>query len=134
MATNEPFSWPTRVYYEDTDAGGVVYYANYLRFMERARTEWLRARGVEQDVLRAEHGIIFVVVSADVRFRKPAKFNDQLDLSVLITEVKNASLTFAQQVTRDGQLLCDGTMRAATVDQETLRPRRLPVEIRQRLI
>ncbi|MDH3769271.1 MAG: YbgC/FadM family acyl-CoA thioesterase, partial [Gammaproteobacteria bacterium] len=88
---SKPFSWPTRVYYEDTDAGGVVYYANYLRFMERARTEWLRAVGVEHDQLRAEHGIIFVVVSAEIQFQSPAKFNDALEVSVSVTQVKNAS-------------------------------------------
>lgn len=123
---SEPFSLPVRVYYEDTDAGGVVYYANYLRFMERARTEWLRRIGIEQDRLRAEHGVIFVVVSAEIQYQLPARFNDALDVSVTITELKNASLIFAQTVTRGDDLLCQATVRVGCVRAETLRPSRLP--------
>ena len=127
----EPFLWPTRVYYEDTDAGGVVYYANYLRFMERARTEWLRSLGIEQDRTREEHGIIFVVASVEIQYRRPARFNDALEVSVTVPELKNASLTFAQNVTRDGDVLCCATVLVASVDANTFRPRRLPSEIRE---
>ena len=130
----EPFLWPTRVYYEDTDAGGVVYYANYLRFMERARTEWLRAVGVEQDRLRAEQEVIFVVVAVEIQFSSPAKFNDSLEVSVKVTELNNASLTFAQDVTRDGKLLCHATVRVASVVPETLKPRRLPSQVKQAML
>ena len=127
----EPFLWPTRVYYEDTDAGGVVYYANYLRFMERARTEWLRSIGIEQDRTREEHGIIFVVASVEIQYRRPARFNDALEVSVTVPELKNASLTFAQNVTRDGDVLCRATVLVASVDANTFRPRRMPSEIRE---
>ena len=122
----EPFLWPARVYWEDTDAGGVVYYANYLRFMERARTEWLRSLGVEQDVTRAEQGIIFVVVAVEIRFRSPARFNDALEVSVTVPEWKNASLTFAQEILRNSEVLCSATIRVASVDANTLKPRPLP--------
>lgn len=129
---NEPFfTWPIRVYYEDTDAGGVVYYANYLRFMERARTEWLRSLGVEQDRTRAEHGIIFVVASVEIEYLRPARFNDALEVSVTVPELKNASITFAQEVARDGVILCRATVLAASVDAVTLRPRRLPPGLKE---
>ena len=127
----EPFLWPARVYYEDTDAGGVVYYANYLRFMERARTEWLRSLGVEQDRTRAELGIIFVVVSVEINYGSPARFNDALEVSVTVPELKNASLTFAQDVTRDGEILCSAKVRVASVDAETLKPRPLPPGLKE---
>lgn len=123
------FRWPVRVYYEDTDAGGVVFYANYLRFLERARTEWLRSIGIEQDQLRTELGIIFVVVSCNVRYRKPARFNEQLDVTVQIGERRRSSLTFEQQVLRNGELLCDAEVRAAAVDHQTFKPRPLPAVI-----
>jgi acyl-CoA thioester hydrolase len=122
------FQWRVRVYYEDTDSGGVVYYANYLRFMERARTEWMRARDFEQDRLRAEHGVLFAVRSAHVEFLLPARFNEQLDVSVELQDVGRASLTFRQNVSRavDVQLLCSGTMRIACVDADTFRPKPIP--------
>ena len=122
----EPFYWPARVYWEDTDAGGVVYYANYLRFMERARTEYLRQAGVEQDDLRADQGVIFVVVSADISYRSPARFNDALEISVDLTEVKNASMTFSQEVSRSGELLCRAIVRVGCVSADTFKPSRLP--------
>ena len=124
--TATAFRWPVRVYYEDTDAGGVVYYANYLRFMERARTEWLRSIGLEQDVVRDELGIIFVVVSSDVQYLQPARLNDALDVTVTIREARRASMTFAQQVLRDGVVLCTGVVRAASVDARSFKPRPLP--------
>ncbi|MDH3588249.1 MAG: tol-pal system-associated acyl-CoA thioesterase [Gammaproteobacteria bacterium] len=123
---SETFLWPVRVYYEDTDAGGVVYYANYLRFMERARTEWLRRIGVEQDALRVEQGVIFVVVAVDIQYQSPARFNDALEVSVSVTELKHASLTFAQRVFRGDESLCQANVRVGCVNAETLRPSRLP--------
>jgi acyl-CoA thioester hydrolase len=95
------FSWPVRVYYEDTDSGGVVYYANYLKFMERARTEWLRSLGLEQDRLIHEEGIIFAVRSVQVDYLKPALFNQLLSVSAEIIETGKASLTFKQEVVVD---------------------------------
>jgi len=122
------FIWPVRVYYEDTDSGGVVYYANYLKFMERARTECLRALGFEQDKLRSEQGIIFTVHSIQVDFRKPARFNDALEVSVTLSEQRRASLTFEQQVCRQGEspVLCSGRIRVACVDSDSFRPSPIP--------
>ena len=127
------FVWPVRVYYEDTDAGGVVYYANYLRFMERARTEWLRALGFEQDRVRAEHGVIFIVRHAELDYRLPAHFNDALELVSRIDRPGRASLTFHQQVRRprDQALLCVGRIKVASVDAERMRPVALPPSLAQ---
>ncbi len=124
------FSWPVRVYYEDTDSGGVVYYANYLRFMERARTEWLRSFGVEQDRLRDEQGVIFAVRRVDVDYLKPARFNDSLDVTAKIVAQGRASLTFEQSVLRhdDGGCveLCRGSVKIVCLDAAAFRPCPLP--------
>ncbi len=129
---SKDFSWPIRVYYEDTDVGGVVYYANYLKFMERARTEWLRALGFEQDRLMSEAGLIFVVAGVEVRYRRPARFNDRLTVTVGIEEIGRSTVVFRQAVAREGaesEILCDGIVRAACVDVDSLRPRSLPPEL-----
>ncbi len=126
------FTWKVRVYYEDTDLGGVVYHANYLRFMERARTEWLRGLGFEQDMLREHHAVQFVVVDATVGFRRPARFNDELMVSVEVKDTARASLTFHQEVRNAGNghaLLCTGEIRVACIDSDTFKPRPLPREI-----
>ena len=124
------FQWPVRVYYEDTDSGGVVYYANYLKFMERARTEWLRRLGLEQDHLSDEYGIIFAVRSLTVDYLLPARFNDALQVSVEADKQGRASLEFIQEIWRDGagteQLLCQGRVKIACLDVASLRPRRIP--------
>lgn len=120
------FTWPIRVYYEDTDLGGVVYYANYLKFMERARTEWLRAAGVEQDHLLADQGVLFVIVSCDVRYHAPARFNDQLEVSVQILERRRTRFIVTQEVRRGDQLLVSATIGAACIDAATFRPRPIP--------
>jgi acyl-CoA thioester hydrolase len=129
------FQWRVRVYYEDTDSGGVVYYANYLRFMERARTEWMRAQGFEQDRLRAEHGILFAVRSIHIDFHLPARFNEQLDVSVDVLERGRASLTFGQEVSRasDARLLCSARVKVACVDEEAFKPRPIPDSILKEL-
>jgi len=123
-----PFSFGVRVYWEDTDAGGIVYYANYLKFMERARTEWLRALGVEQEVLKAEQGLMFVVVHADVSFRKPARYGDNLQVTCVLDERSRASLTFRQRILRGStqELLVEGLVRIACLDANKLKPRGLP--------
>jgi acyl-CoA thioester hydrolase len=115
-----------RVYWEDTDAGGVVYYANYLRFFERARTEWLRGMGVGQQALRDETGTIFVVSDTAVQFRRPARLDDLLDVTVALREAGRASLRIAQQAWRGDVLLAEGTIRIGCVDAGTFRPRRIP--------
>jgi acyl-CoA thioester hydrolase len=98
----KPYKWHTRVYYEDTDAGGVVYYANYLKYMERARTEWLRALGVEQDRLAQEMNVLFVVRSVTIEYKKPARFNDTLTINVLPHDLKPASISFKQDINEQG--------------------------------
>lgn len=95
------FSWPVRVYYEDTDSGGVVYYANYLKFMERARTELLRSIGFEQDQVQQELGVIFAVHSANIQYKKPARFNDELNVVTSITSLGKASIRFKQSIYRE---------------------------------
>ncbi len=126
------FSFAVRVYWEDTDAQGVVYYANYFRFMERARTEWLRARGVEQERLRQEHGLIFSVISTGIEFRRPARFDELLHVSADLEFIRGARFRFAQVIRRDdpdGEVLCEGHCEAACLDASSYRPRRLPAAI-----
>lgn len=121
------FHLPVRVYYEDTDAGGVVYHANYLCFMERARTEWLRQLGFEQDELIKAEGLIFAVRGVTIEYLKPARFNELLDVSVRITELRGASLCAQQEVCNQaGELLCRAEVRIACVDADTLKPRPIP--------
>ncbi|MGR8934904.1 MAG: tol-pal system-associated acyl-CoA thioesterase [Gammaproteobacteria bacterium] len=127
------FIWPIRVYYEDTDAGGVVYHANYLQFFERARTEMLRAMGFEQDSLNKEYGIIFAVRSIAVDYLLPAKFNEHLQIDAEITTVKPASMVFTQSVNRDASVLCKATVRIACLHAETLRPQLIPEHLLVRL-
>lgn len=127
------FNWPVRVYYEDTDAGGVVYYANYLKFIERARTEWLRALGVEQDQLRAEDGLLLMVHSLSVRYRKPAKFNEALQVSVQIKHLGKAKIALAQQVLRQQDVLCECEVIIACVDEVTGRPSAFGQQLQQAL-
>jgi len=120
------FIWPIRVYYEDTDAGGVVFYANYLKFFERARTEMLRAMGYEQDELIANEGIIFVVRSVQVDYLRSARFNEQIQVSAEVTFAKKASLTFEQTITRGDDVLCTSVIRIACLDAKTMRPKAIP--------
>ena len=132
---NHVFSWPLRVYYEDTDAGGVVFYVNYLKFFERARTEWLRAKGYSQQQLVNDKGLIFVVKAASVDYMAPARLDDELRVSVAIKELRNASLTLTQQVWRVGQLvdqpqlLATGQVTIVCVNAETIRPQPIPAEM-----
>lgn len=123
------FLWSVRVYYEDTDAGGVVYYANYLKFMERARTEWLRDLGFEQDVLMRDQGLIFAVRSVQIDYLKPARFNELLNVTASIAKRGNASLTVAQSVRRSGDVLCTASVKLASLDAKSLRPRALPADM-----
>ena len=124
-----PFSHTQRVYWEDTDAGGVVFYANYLKFFERARTEWLRAGGHSQQRLREQTGAIFVVAETAVRYLQPARLDDLLDVTVSVVEAGAASMLIAQQALRAGSVLAEGTIRIACVDARTLRPRRIPIPL-----
>ena len=147
------FYWPVRVYYEDTDSGGVVYYANYLKFMERARTEWLRSLGLEQDRLIKEQGIIFAVRSVQVDYLKPALFNQLLLVSAEVIETGRASLTFKQVVVvndnqtespiakgkgseavSSDQVLCRGQIKIACLDASSMRPCAIPDSIREEIL
>lgn len=127
--------WPIRVYYEDTDHGGGVYYANYLRFFERARTELLRALGFEQDELAQQHGILFVVRRVEVDYQRPAVFNDLLRVVSEVTDLGRARVTFDQAVYREGEQapLCQGRVEVACVAAGTFRPARIPTGIRRAL-
>ena len=127
------FIWPVRVYYEDTDSGGVVYYANYLKFMERARTEFLRHLGYEQDALIKNENIVFAVRSVSLDYHKPARFNEQLEVSTQVIECKKASMLFEQIITRkeDSKLLCSGTVRIASLRADSFKPCPMPENIRE---
>jgi len=132
--TMKIFHWPIRVYYEDTDAGGVVFYANYLKFFERARTEMLRDMGFEQDQLITEQNIIFVVRSVQVDYLTPARFNDALDATAEVTQAKKVSLNFEQAVTRNGEVLCKGNVRIACLDAKTMKPKAIPSQLLEKLL
>ena len=127
------FVWPVRVYWEDTDAGGVVYYANYLKFMERARSEWLRALGFEQDVLRDEAGIVFVVRRVEIDYLSPARFNEQLEVSVRLHEMGRASLSVRQELMRGSARLAEAVVTLACVDAIRFKPVKIPEPILQAL-
>lgn len=122
------FEWPVRVYYEDTDAGGVVYYANYLRFMERARSEWLRSLGYEQDQLMQDPGVLFVVRRTEVDYLQSARFNQQLLVRNNICDLRGASLVFEQSVVdaQQGTELCRGKTQVACVRADSLSAARIP--------
>ncbi len=117
--------FPVRVYYEDTDHGGVVYYANYLKFMERARTEFLRDAGLELDALEREFGVLFAVTEAHLRYMRPARFNDLLHVESSLVHLRGARLAFAQRIVRDGALLVEGDIRLACIGRDG-RARRIP--------
>jgi acyl-CoA thioester hydrolase len=126
---DEPFRHRVRVYWEDTDAGGVVFYANYLKFFERARTEWLRALGVGQQALRERTGAIFIVSETRVRYLAPARLDDELEITVHLAQAGRASLVVAQQAWRGACLLAEGEIRIGCVDAGTFRPRRIPMAL-----
>ncbi len=125
--TATEFSWPCRVYYEDTDAGGVVYYVNYLKYMERARTERLRSLGFSQHELAGQN-VLFVVHSAQTRYHAPARLDDELAVSAQVVALKRTRLEFVQQVRRcsDDVLLCEGRFVIACVSADTFKPRAMP--------
>ncbi len=121
----ERFSWPTRVYWEDTDAGGVVYHGRYVGFLERARTEWLRALGYGQERMRQD-GLVLAIRSMQLDFRRPARLDDLLDVSAELRECRRASAVFEQEIRRGDEVLVAATVRAAALDAGTFRPRALP--------
>ncbi len=129
MSANS-FIFPVRVYYEDTDAAGIVYYANHLKFMERARTEWLRSLGFELPHMKSTNAVLFTVAKLNLEYNKPAIFNDTLSVSVEMERMARTYLDLIQKVTRaDEELICRGTVRIACVDAGTLKPRRMPQKL-----
>jgi len=130
----KPYVWPTRVYYEDTDAGGVVYYANYLKFMERARTEWLRNLGVEQDSLIKELNVLFAVRSVSIEYKKPARFNDALTVTVEPSAIKLASITFKQDINKnsdEADLLTTSEVNVVCLNAKDFSPNPIPKNLHQ---
>lgn len=134
---NPDFSWNLRVYYEDTDTGGVVFYANYLKFFERARTEWLRAAGIGQQLLSEEHHTIFVVKSTAVDYHAPAKLDDELKLTVVVERLGRASVQFIQEAWHvegtNRELLATGRIKVGCVDTRTFRPTPIPDDVLARI-
>jgi acyl-CoA thioester hydrolase len=120
------FEWPVRVYWEDTDAGGIVYHSNYLTYMERARSEWLRALGIDQRALQATERVQFAVVEMDVKWQRAARYDDLLTVTAEVAEKGGATLTFLQRVLRGDEVLVQAAVRVAAVDADTMKPRRLP--------
>jgi acyl-CoA thioester hydrolase len=132
VTETKPFHWPVRVYYEDTDAQGVVYYANYFRFMERARTEWLRALGADQVRMLYEDRRMFVVTRTELDFIVPARFNDELIVTARLSGLSRASFDIEQIIYRDsldGVICCRGGVRAAYLNADTLKPQRVPASL-----
>lgn len=129
------FNWEVRAYYEDTDAGGIVFYANYLKFFERARTEWLRAAGIGQERLMREDGRMFVVRSTAVDYHRPARLDDLLEISVVVEKMGRASVDFYQEARRKGHadVLCSGRIRVACVALTTLRPSAIPEHLLRKI-
>lgn len=137
LDTRADFTWKVRVYYEDTDTGGVVFYANYLKFFERARTEWLRAAGIGQQLLSETHHVMFVVRSTAVDYHAPAKLDDELKLTVVVEKLGRASVEFLQEAWRKSeagwQLLTSGRIRVGCVNSVTFRPSPIPEEVLARI-
>ncbi len=127
------FDWPVRVYWEDTDAGGVVYYANYLKFLERARTEWLSALGLEQDHLARDAGVLFVVRRVTADYLRPARFNDRLLVRSRLSELGRASLVMEQEVLRGSERLLTARVQVACVEPAGFRPARIPGFVTERM-
>ncbi len=133
MTDSPTFDWPVRVYWEDTDAGGVVYYANYLKFLERARTEWLSALGLEQDHLATDAGMLFVVRRVEADYLRPARFNDRLLVRSRLGELGRASMVLAQEVLRGGERLFTARVQVACVEPTGFRPTRIPSFVTERM-
>jgi acyl-CoA thioester hydrolase len=141
LVNQNSFQWPLRVYWEDTDAGGIVFYANYLKFFERSRTEWLRSLGIEQHALREQSGGMFIVSETSVRYLQPSRLDDELIVTAKLQEGGRASLIISQQVFLKNKataespttLLCEATIRIGWVDANSFKPARIPTPILDRL-
>ncbi len=131
MAGIKTFSFPVRVYFEDTDSGGVVYHSNYLKFMERSRTEWLRCIGIDQRHLKYEEHIMFVVHRIDIQYKLPARFNDDLVVKSELIEIGSSKIEFRQMIYRDEEMLIDAHVDIACIDSEKFKPVRIPSAVKQ---
>lgn len=127
------FTWPVRVYYEDTDAAGVVFYANYLKFMERARTEWLRSLGFEQTTLFHDHNVVFVVRALAIEYLRPALFNDALEVTVVLKSARGGLIEVAQTIRRGAHTLVTAAVKIACVNTQSFKPVRIPKPILEKL-
>ena len=127
------FNWDVRVYYEDTDAGGVVFYANYLKFFERARTEWLRTLGISQQKMQNEHQAIFVVKASAVEYHAPARLDDELHISAVVEKIGNASVVFVQEARHGEKLLASAVITVCCIDSEKWKAKAIPAQIVQQL-
>ncbi len=126
-------SWCVRVYFEDTDSGGVVYHANYLKFMERARTEWLRGIGLDQAKLKLKDNIMFVVAKLNIEFKKPAKFNDELTVITNIEGIGASTIFITQEILRDNYLISSARVEIACINSKLFKPQRIPKKIKEQL-
>jgi len=129
----EAFRWPVRIYYEDTDAGGVVYYGNYLAYLERARTEWLRCHGFELPIPAGHHDYVFVVRAVEIEYLKPARLNDALEVTVRVAEHGRSWISVFQHVLRGQEVLAKARVRAVCVNTQSIKPARIPQAILDRL-
>ena len=131
MAGIKIFSLPVRIYFEDTDSGGVVYHSNYLKFMERARTEWLRSVGIDQHQLKQHDHIMFVVHRIDIQYRLPARFNDDLIVKSELKDIGSSKIEFRQMIYRENEMLIDASVDIACIDSEKFKPVRIPSTVKQ---
>ena len=131
MAGIKTFSFPIRIYFEDTDSGGVVYHSNYLKFMERARTEWLRSMGIDQRHLKHHANIMFVVHRIDIQYKFPAHFNEDLVVKCELIDIGSSKIEFRQMIYRDNELLIDASVNVACIDSEKFKPVRIPSPIKK---
>lgn len=133
MSEGSSFAWPVRVYYEDTDAGGVVYHGNYLKFCERARTEWLRSLGFEQTDLRTQHGLVFVIRSAALQYLRPARFNDELQVLARVVRLGRSAFEFEQEIWRGAEKLVTAHIVVVCVTAVGFKPVAIPEHIRMKI-
>jgi acyl-CoA thioester hydrolase len=131
MAGIKTFSLPIRIYFEDTDSGGVVYHSNYLKFMERARTEWLISIGIDQRHLKQDNQIMFVAHRIDIQYKLPARFNDDLIVKSELKNIGSSKIEFRQMIYRNDEMLIDATVDIACIDSEKFKPVRIPPNIKQ---
>jgi acyl-CoA thioester hydrolase len=133
MVSHLPFKWSVRIYFEDTDSGGVVYHSNYLKFMERARTEWLRSLQINQAELKKKDKIMFVVANVNIDYKKAARFNDQLDIETSIDKIGASRVDLTQNIMKNSDLYTSAKVNIACIHSETFKPQRIPKLIKQQM-